>query len=84
MIAAYLPEYLNQYGITTDRRQAHFLGQIYVESQAFSRTEENLNDSRKRFQQVFPNHAHEYDDWETFEGSLGRLAGGGGPAEAGR
>ena len=67
-LAIYLPQYLPLYGIDNEQRQAHFLGQIYVESQSFSRTEENLNYSRNRFHQVFPNRAKQYDHWEKMEG----------------
>lgn len=67
-LAAYLPHDLPLYGIDNEQRQAHFLGQIFVESQHFSKTEENLNYSKKRFHQVFPSRAEEYDNREQEEG----------------
>lgn len=48
-----LCELLPKYGITTERRVAHFLSQCAHESAGFKRLEENLNYSSKALRSVF-------------------------------
>ena len=48
-----LHEILPKYGITTERRVAHFLSQCAHESAGFKRLEENLNYSAKALRAVF-------------------------------
>ena len=48
-----LCEILPKYGITTERRVAHFLSQCAHESAGFKRLEENLNYSAKALRSVF-------------------------------
>ena len=48
-----LCELLPKYGITTERRVAHFLSQCAHESAGFKRLEENLNYSAKALRAVF-------------------------------
>ena len=48
-----LCELLPKYGITTERRVAHFLSQCAHESGGFKRLEENLNYSAKALRAVF-------------------------------
>ena len=48
-----LSEMLPNYGITTERRVAHFLSQCAHESANFKRLEENLNYSEKALNAVF-------------------------------
>ena len=66
-LAVSLPHDLPTYGIDTDLRQAHLLGQIYVESGYFSTLEENLNYSKKGFHRTFHRETAKYDYWEQAE-----------------
>lgn len=47
-------EYSDVFGIDTPLRAAHYLAQVFYESTALSRTEENMNYSQQRLLQVFP------------------------------
>lgn len=51
----HLLEGFRRFGINTARRQAHFLGQVDVESGGFRRLEENLNYSAQGLLRTWPN-----------------------------
>lgn len=54
MIAAHADAEFRRFGFTNERRQAHLLAQMSVETQGFTRLEENLNYSARRMTQVWP------------------------------
>lgn len=60
--------------ITTDRRAAHFLGQVYVESAGFTRTTENLNYSAARLKTLFGRHRISLHDCDQFGSKPGQKA----------
>ncbi len=49
-----LPLVISKFGITTEARLSHFLGQCYHESGGFLATKENLNYSSEALLKVFP------------------------------
>jgi len=53
-VLAQIPGTASEFGITTNRRLAHFLAQCALESRVFTAIEENLNYSAKRLMQIFP------------------------------
>lgn len=53
-IAPHLDRAAKRYGIDTPRRVGHWLATVYVETQAFTRLEENLNYSAERLCEVWP------------------------------
>jgi putative chitinase len=53
-VLAQIPGTANEFGITTNRRLAHFLAQCALESRVFTAIEENLHYSAKRLMKVFP------------------------------
>lgn len=56
MIADHADSVFRKYDITTVRRQACVLAHMYVETQGFTRLEENLNYTAQRLRQVWPTH----------------------------
>jgi len=56
MIADHADEVFPRYGITTIRRQACVLAHMSVETQGFTKLEENLKYSAERLLEVFPTH----------------------------
>lgn len=75
--AAYAPTLLPlmaAHGITTPLRQAHFVAQIAVESNGFTRVRENLNYSQEGLLDTFGRHRISYDDAMAYGRSASRPA----------
>jgi putative chitinase len=66
-VANFITGYGDKYNLDTVQRVSHFCGQVSVESQGYSRLEENLNYSAKRLRAVWPSRfpnmdvANQYD-----------------------